>query len=201
MRHWSWGPALLLAGLAAGFYGRGFSKATPPRNVKAVEHQPSSTVNASEISMQSQLAAGYLAAIKSASQLKPSEGNVPSDDPQVNEPTPEDYVRQARSEPVDAAWAPQQTAALGAELALASAHLGFRYSNLDCRTHQCNVDLDWHTLKDARTAFKTGFATEFSQTKCMQRLLLPEGAREDAPARSTLILTCARPNTTPRAVP
>jgi hypothetical protein len=176
-------------GLAAARHGPSIDEGKP--NTVA---QPSLAAKPAEPAAKAEeIRAAYVNAMLQAATAPAREvEHAPSDDPQVNEPTPDDYVRQARSEPIDATWAAEQTAKLEAELSLASDHLDFRYDNLACRTKQCTVDLEWRTLKAARTAFKTGFANELKQTKCVQRLLLPESAREDEPARGTLILTCAR---------
>jgi hypothetical protein len=88
---------------------------------------------------------------------------------------------------------------LEAELSLASEHLDFRYDNLTCRTKRCTVNLEWRTMKAARTAFKTGFANELQRTRCVQRLLLPVSAPDDAPGRGTLILTCTGADPAPVA--
>jgi len=194
--------ALIVVGLAFGF-----GLATARRDASANEGKPKALAEpplaarpAEPVVREEQVRAAYLDALAEAATARTREAeHAPSDDPQVNEPTPDDYVRQARSEAIDATWAPEQTAKLEAELSLASEHLDFRYSNLVCRTKQCTVDVEWRTLTAARTAFKTDFANELKQTRCLQRLLLPESARDDEPARGTLILTCARPGAAPVA--
>ena len=194
--------ALIVIGLALGF-----ALAIVRRDPNAGEGKPSAksepviaAAAAEPVVRGEQVRAAYLDALAHAALTPPPAAeHAPSDDPQVNEPTPDDYVRRARSEAIDATWAPEQTAKLEAELSLASAHLDFRYSNLVCRTKQCTVDVEWRTLNAARTAFKAGFANELQQTKCLQRLLLPESARDDEPARGTLILACARPDAAPVA--
>jgi hypothetical protein len=189
--------ALVAVGLAVGFAvatarNRGTPEIAKPAAFSA--QTPPSMSTAEPPVKGADVRAAYINALAQAATARPGEAeHVPSDDPQVNDPSPEDYVRIARAEPTDATWAAEQTAKLDAELILASEHLDFRYQNLTCRTKQCTVDLEWRSLAAARAAFKTGFMNEFQQTKCMQRLLLPDSARDDAPARGTLILTCDRP--------
>jgi hypothetical protein len=189
--------ALVGVGLAIGF---ALAAARPSGSAvtaqqRALPERALASKPGEPLTQEQQVRSAYLTALSQAAAARtPDAEHVPSDDPQVNDPTPEDYVRQARAEPLDATWAPEQTAKLESELSLASEHLDFRYSNLSCRTKQCSVDLEWRTAKAARTAFKTGFANEFKQTRCMQRLLLPDGAPDDQPTRSAFILTCARPD-------
>jgi hypothetical protein len=188
--------SILVVGVGGGYAMSRWYQAAPLRDPTGTRATANSGVSAEAARASNPVAAAYASAIMAASRCEPAE-HVPSDDPHVDEPTPEDYVRRAHNEPFDEHWAGDVTPLAEADLNEASERIGFRYAALACRSTQCVAELDWPDLSAARQAFKTSLTNALPRTNCEQRLLLPDSAANGASVHSFLILRC----NTPRALP
>ena len=188
--------SILAVGLGGGYAMSRWHQPAPLREPTGTLPTANSVVSAEAARPTNPVATAYASAIMAASRCEPAE-HVPSDDPHVDEPTPEDYVRRAHTEPLDERWAGDVTPLAEADLTEASERVGFRYAALACRSTQCVAELDWPSLSAARQAFKTTLPKALPRTNCDQRLLLPDSAANDAPVHSFLILRCNTPNALP----
>jgi hypothetical protein len=189
------GVFLLSSGAAAGFLaGRGSGKSHPAE--RAPIDRPS---RPSEVKSSSELSAVLQAAMSSDLRQRLDSclehqavgaEHVPSEDPQVEDPTAEEHLRSAQAEPREPLFAEAHTPALEHDLADVAQRFDFRFESLDCRSTRCTVKLDWPSLAAARAAFKSGFSSGFTRSRCQHRMVFPDVANEHARARTVLIATC-----------
>jgi hypothetical protein len=191
---------LLSAGATAGFFA---GKRTEPNQLterKSVTSRPSLTSEAPSSSrlssvLQTALSSDLRQRLDSClEQQEAGAAHVPSDDPQVSDPTVEEHLRSAQAEPREPLFAEATTPRLEGDLSEVSRRFDFSFENLDCRSTRCSVQLDWPSLAAARTAFKSGFSASFTRSQCQHRMLFPDVADERARARTVLIATCEAPH-------
>jgi hypothetical protein len=105
------------------------------------------------------------------------------------EPSPQDYIDRARAEPRDDAWAGPTEQLFEEDLqSKANAH-DFRIGAVECHTNTCTAELFWSSLREARADFKSVLG-EPDRSRCQPRLILTEGAHDDAPEMGVMLLHC-----------
>ena len=118
-----------------------------------------------------------------------SEHRVNGDSLPDTEPSAQDYIDRAKAEPRDDAWAGPTERLFGEDLRAKAEKYDFRVGRVECRTNTCNAELSWSSLRDARAHFE-GVLGEPERVGCQPRLLLTEGANEDAPEMGVMLLHC-----------
>lgn len=185
---------LLGVGGAAGFWaGRGASPGPERKHVDATPLAPRVVASASQLSsvLQAALSSDLRQRLDSCAQQQVAlPAHVPSDDPQVNDPSVEDHLRSAQAEPREPLFAESNLPRLEQDLTEAGQRFDFRFDKLDCRSTRCTVELDWPSLAVARSAYKSGFSAAFTRSLCQHRMLFPDLINEQARARTVLIATC-----------
>jgi hypothetical protein len=116
-------------------------------------------------------------------------GNPSNSEELETEPSPQDYIDRARAEPRDDAWAGPTEQLFEEDLRAKAQQHGFRVGNVECYTNTCEAELFWSSLADARADFKNVLA-EPERSRCLPRLILTEGAHEDAPEMGVMLLHC-----------
>jgi hypothetical protein len=114
---------------------------------------------------------------------------VSTDEPAEAEPSSQDYIDRARAEARDDDWAGPMERLFEEDLRAKAEKHGFRVGNVECHTNTCEAELFWASLGDARADFKNVLA-EPERSQCLPRLILTEGAHEDAPEMGVMLLHC-----------
>lgn len=119
--------------------------------------------------------------------------HVPSDDPQVSEPSAAERIGKVQAEPRNDDWAVPTAAILDDELSAVAKRLDFQVGKIDCRTQRCTAELGWPSLAEAQADFKAVLSSE-SKLGCRRRLLLPES--EQRGVTGVLVVDCAEERAT-----
>jgi len=114
---------------------------------------------------------------------------VNGDEPAEAEPTPQDYIERVRAEPRDDAWARPTEQLFEEDLREKAQQYDFRVGAVVCHTNSCEAELFWNSLKEARADFKAVLG-EPERSRCQPRLILTDGAPEDAPEMGVMLLHC-----------
>jgi hypothetical protein len=135
------------------------------------------------------LARAQASSARAASAGAVASGYPANSDELETEPSPQDYIDRARAEPRDDAWAGPTEQLFEEDLRAKAQQHGFRVGNVECYTNTCEAELFWSSLADARADFKNVLA-EPERSRCLPRLILTEGAHEDAPEMGVMLLHC-----------
>jgi hypothetical protein len=106
-----------------------------------------------------------------------------------DEPTPQDYIDEVRSQPRDDAWAAPMERTLSQDLKEKANKLGFRLGLIECFRDSCTVEAFWNTLREGRADFKVALG-EPDHSRCSPRLLLSRDGNEDAPEMGVFVFDC-----------
>ena len=112
-----------------------------------------------------------------------------SDAPPETEPSGQDYIDRAMAEARDDAWAGPTERLFEEDLRAKAKQYDFRVGRVECHTNTCEAELFWSSLRDARADFEAVLG-EPERAECQPRLILSEGANEDAPEMGVMLLHC-----------
>lgn len=184
---WLWGIALLgLGALLGGAIGKHSARVETRRAEQSGRALPASesSPSARDGNLETQLQRKMLELM---AQPQPSAA-VPSDDPQVNEPTTPQLLDGVRRQARDESWAGTTEQTLEQDLGKLGRELGFHVDGIDCRSSRCLAELEWPSGAEAQRDFKAVLSNSAHRVDCQRRLLLPPA--EANPARGQLIITC-----------
>jgi hypothetical protein len=185
---WLWGAALLglgaLFGAAAGRRSVTVEPARAERVGSVAFSAAPAARSAPSADLQAQLQHRMLELM---AQPQPTVA-LPSDDPQINEPTAAQRIDAVRLQPRDEAWAATTEHTLEQDLGRLATELAFRVHSVECRSSRCVAELDWPSGAEAQRDFKAVLSSQAHQLNCQRRLLLPSA--DVSPARGQLIVTC-----------
>jgi len=112
-----------------------------------------------------------------------------TDEPLEAEPSAQDHIDRVRAEPRDDAWARPTEQLFEEDLREKAQKYDFRVGAVVCHTNSCEAELFWNSLKEARADFKAALG-EPERSRCQPRLILTDGAPEDAPEMGVMLLHC-----------